>query len=711
MGKALGPEINTAYDELAPRLSPDGQFLYFVRSQHPGNVTGRAGRQDIWVAERQADGSWAPAENPGRPINDERHNGIGAVVDNGQALFLTNTYGGGEIPAGTGISISNRGAEGWEQPITVFDAELIGNNARFTSFYVTPDQRAMVLSLDKGPGKKEDLFVSFPAGGRQWSEPKSLGEVINTSGFETSPFLSADRQRLFFSSNGFGGEGSGDIYMATRLDDTWQNWTEPVNLGKTVNTKGFDGHFMLDEPREQAYFVSGPDATALGDIYTISLEDIPALRKSKVPDTLRVSTTTNVPVPVSFEEFGVSGKELPLCSTRSLDGRGKINMSRSAPHFTYVPGQDFRGTEYLELSVCDPPHSDNCRFVYVSAEVDGDTAVSPLKPIDIVARTQMNVPVQLDLQGTSPSMLDIPLTKPASGGRLRVSEEIANEHLLFIPPIDFVGEELFPLYWHCDTQVKSECIFAYVTVYIEGDGSVVTKVDTPATVRVDTPAVVKVDTPTIATPPPPTDILIHGRITDDQTGKPVEAEISFFEQPSNKSLGTIRSKTADGSYELRLPGGKDYSFEVRQQFYFPVSAVVTTIGSQITDVERNISLSPLPLEAGQTFVLNNIYFEKASTRIRPESKPELQRLYRLLRENPKMEIEIQGHTDSQSSEAFNLQLSTDRAKAVMNYMKYMGIMGTRLRARGLGESQPVSSNETEEGRARNRRVEFQVIKN
>ena len=108
-------------------------------------------------------------------------------------------------------------------------------------------------------------------------------------------------------------------------------------------------------------------------------------------------------------------------------------------------------------------------------------------------------------------------------------------------------------------------------------------------------------------------------------------------------------------------------------------------------------------------ILKNIFFASGSAILKPESAGELLKLYDLLQTNPKMNIQINGHTDDVGADAANLTLSEKRAKAVYEYLIEKGITNTRLKYKGYGESQPIISNETPEGRQMNRRTEFIVL--
>ncbi len=113
---------------------------------------------------------------------------------------------------------------------------------------------------------------------------------------------------------------------------------------------------------------------------------------------------------------------------------------------------------------------------------------------------------------------------------------------------------------------------------------------------------------------------------------------------------------------------------------------------------------------GATITLRNVFFDVAKSELKEESFVELNVLYSMLQDRPKLVIQIAGHTDDVGSDSDNLTLSRDRAKAVYNYLIAKGITASRLSFEGYGESRPIDSNETLEGRQKNRRVEFSVQK-
>ena len=195
---------------------------------------------------------------------------------------------------------------------------------------------------------------------------------------------------------------------------------------------------------------------------------------------------------------------------------------------------------------------------------------------------------------------------------------------------------------------------------------------------------------------------------DKETEKPLEALITYNDLLSDDEIGTASSDPTSGEYKIVLPYGRQYSFRAMRKKYYPVSENLDV--SNITayqEIERDLYLSPI--KVGETVRLNNIFFDTDKATLKETSYAELNRLVQLLKDNGKMKIDLGGHTDSQGNEAYNQQLSDGRVKTVIQYLVESGIAAKRLTGKGYGESKPVASNDTPEGRALNRRAEFTIL--
>lgn len=383
-GLALPKTVNSEHDEGVPRLSPDGQTLYFMRLQHPGNVGG----QDIWWSAKDANGNWTEAVNAGTLLNNAHHNFVGAVLEGGDALMLGNTYGPTAKDVRPGIAVSRRAGNGWGSPQTVVPAEALPKGSRFLDFHASADGGVIIVSvLDIGSGN-EDLAACRRTGAGTYGPAVSLGSDINTDGYETAPFLAADGKTLYFTSNGRGGLGDGDIYTSTRLDDSWTRWSAPQNLGPAVNTAGFDGHFVVDAQQDRAYFVSGPSAGALGDIYAIDLALLRGEPQPVARHTLRTPRNTAVDFRGAVE--GLSMAETRRRHAAKEGPKAELLLPAGIdPTFIYQPAPDFVGMDSVGLyGECADGETPNCLLGVLYVEVyAADTAPLPVQAM----KTRVNV--------------------------------------------------------------------------------------------------------------------------------------------------------------------------------------------------------------------------------------------------------------------------------------------------------------------------------
>jgi outer membrane protein OmpA-like peptidoglycan-associated protein len=479
----LGKNINSEYSEYVPVISPDGKTLYMFVLDDPKNI----GDGDIWYSTSSDEISWTPRKNIGYPLNNEASNFVISVSPDNNSLFLSRKYkvkGKEIVDNGKGFSISKRTKSGWGTPIDVVVTDFKNKN-KYGEFCMSADQKTLIHAIESTETfGDQDLYVSFKQNDGTWSTPKNLGKSINTSKAENSPFLASDGITLYFSTNGRPGYGLNDIFMSRRLDDTWTNWSEPENLGPSINTKDFDAYFTIPASGDYAYLVSGENSLGKADIW-----------KLKLPEVVK-------------------------------------------------------------------PH-----------------------------------------------------------------------------PV----------------------------------------------------------------------VLIYGKVLNSATNEGIETNITYRLLETNEEVGTASSDPKDGSYKIILPAGTVYSFMATKENIYTVSQNIDLKDiKQYTEIERNLYLTPI--QAGSTVRMNNLFFVTGKSEINKWSYPELQRLIDLMKSHKKMEVEIAGHTDNVGSDKINNALSLERANSVRDYLISNGIEGERLIAKGYGKTKPLEKNDTEEGRQKNRRVDFTILK-
>ena len=274
----LGDEINSPYIELVPVVSPNGMELYFTRRNDPENF-GNEGKDDIFYTYKLDNGQWAKSKRLPPPLNNNDANYVCSIANKGTMLLLGNRY----KPDGTcegGVSISRKIDTSWTFPEDLKITNFY-NDSKNQEFFLSSDSKVLIMAVQRKDSRGlKDLYVSFRENDGSWSEPKNMGNVINTPANELSPFLSPDNKKLFFSSYGHPGFGNADIFVSERLDDSYLNWTKPKNLGPKINSQGFDAYFSITQDYSKAYLVK-TSSTSKQDIYEVSL-DSSLINKSKI---------------------------------------------------------------------------------------------------------------------------------------------------------------------------------------------------------------------------------------------------------------------------------------------------------------------------------------------------------------------------------------------------------------------------------------------
>jgi outer membrane protein OmpA-like peptidoglycan-associated protein len=496
--------VNSPFDELNPVISPDGKTLFVTIANHGSNVGGKKDQGDIWVSTLADDNQWSAPVHGGSLLNNAGFNAVAGVSADGNELFLLSHYDGSGQSRTQGISVSKRQGDSWSRPENIV-IPYFQNKSNVLNGHILSDQSAFVFSAETyGTRGVEDIYVSLKGSDGKFSEPRNLGNNVNTQFQELSPALSADGKTLYFSSNGRKGSGSFDIYSSVRLDDTWTNWSVPVNLGSGFNTEGRELYYRNYEQRGYAVYSSTKNSDGYGDI-RIYLSDEPYR-----PDSAVVA---NVPAPDS-----ILIKEVP---------------------------------------------------------------------------------------------------RPALA----------------------------------DKQVR-----------------------------------------------------VHGKVTNAKTGEIIAANVFFDASENDQTAGAT---IADG-YSVIIPSTSDYVVKIEAIGYVSTMEKLDIHTYEMNDLEMNFKLQPV--EIGTTVNLKDVLFEQGKTNLLTQSYPELNLVVSFLKTNPKVKIELAGHTDNRGIPAQNVKLSQARVDKVKSYLVSMGIDSKRISGKGYGGAKPIASNDSEETRLFNRRVEFIIKK-
>jgi outer membrane protein OmpA-like peptidoglycan-associated protein len=488
----IGPKINTQFDELRPTISADGNLLFFIRQNDPHNTQYNVvpNSQDIWFSERDTMGNWSKAVHLGYPLNTSEYNAVFWISPDNNRILIRNAFINGDY-FGDGVSLCYLTKYGnWSKPqmLQIKNYEKYNRGNQYGATMASDGQTLLLYMTEKEGSFNNDIYVCFLQKDGAWSEPKSLGKKINLPKYnEMTPYLASDGVTLYFSSDRPGGLGDNDIWTSKRLDNSWQKWSDPVNLGSPINTPDWDAFFTLDAGGEYAYMTTSQDSYGASDIVRIKL-----LEKEK-------------PDPV---------------------------------------------------------------------------------------------------------------------------------------------------------------------------------------------------------------VLVSGNVYNAKTKQPLSAALVYETLPDGAEAGNGISNPMDGAFKIVLPYDKNYSIRATADHYFAISENLnldSLIKAGYKEIHKDLYL--VPIEVGQVVRLNNVFFDFDKWDLRSESFIELNRVVKLLTENPSIEIEMSAHTDSRGSDEYNFKLSDNRARSVMEYIISKGIDQSRITSHGYGETKPVATNDTDEGRQLNRRVEFKILKN
>lgn len=506
----------------------------------------------------------------------------------------------------------------------------------------------------------------------------NLGSTINSPDPEYTPIITADESTMLFTScrstttggaKDENGQWKEDLY---KTDFVNGKWTTPVNMGKPVNSEEHDATAGVS-PDGQKLYVYRP--TKGGDLY----ESI--LKGSVWSEPERMNKNINSDGHESTVSLSGDGKKLYFISDKkeegslghrdiwcsTMDEKGKWGKATNMG-----PGIN---TRYGEEGVFVHPDG---KTIYFSSQ--GHKTMGGYDIFKIIFENgKWSEPINLGYPINGPDD-DVFFVVSASGKHgYYASTKSDGQGEKDIYKITFLGPEK-PL------------AFSNEDNLLAGRTQPVKQVQAQQAVPVATAQVT----------------ILKGTITDINTKKPLGATIEIVDNARNEVVASMTANTATGKYLVALPSGKNYGIAVKMDGYlFHSENFDIPAGANYQEVTKDVEMKPIVI--GSTIVLKNVFFDYNKATLKSESYIELDRVVKLLNENPSMRIELSGHTDNRGTEEYNQKLSEDRAKSCVDYLTSKGIAPSRLEYKGYGESKPINPNNTEEGWAENRRTEFKII--
>lgn len=464
--------------------------------------------------------------NLGSNINSEMDEYLPSLNADESTVLFTRKVNGQEDLFSTGKT-----KDGWKE------AEIVGENVISTghnegAHCISANGKLLLYTIcNKKPSLGScDIYLTKLIG-ENWSEPVNISKPINSTAWESQPTLSADGKSIYFVSNRAGGFGGKDLWVSHNVDGYWQ---EPVNLGPEINT-------IFDEQTPSIHFDN--------ETLYFSSDGHPGLGKQDIFYSRKVNGKFTKPVNLGY----------PINTNKNESGLN-ISLNGLEAYYAAEKEEGFGGLDIYQFLT--PKAAQPKRVTYVKA-----------------------------------------------------------------------------------------------------------------------------------------------RILDSKE-KLVSADFTLTDINSNETI--ISDFTDDGNILIALPSGREYAFHVKKDGY-----LFESYHFQLKDtVERNAYLIELhlnPIIIGNHNILNNVFFETDSYQLTSNSNTELNNLVELLNTNKTMKLEISGHTDNVGNDDYNQELSQKRAESVVNYLIKNGVNPDRLIAKGYGSQQPNFSNDSEEGRLKNRRTEFKII--
>jgi outer membrane protein OmpA-like peptidoglycan-associated protein len=329
-------QVNSDAEESMPIVTADDHQLYFIRTQVSSKKKTSKLGQEIWVAAKEGD-SLGTSRKEDLKINDLANNAVVGASADGNTIYLFNSIETRhKLAKGLGyMTKDSSGTWGEIKKITIPGFE-IGDG--YYAFYVTPDENTLLVSTAYDTTAYEDLYVSEKVEGN-WTSLKSLGPNVNTLSIETSPFITEDKQTLYFSSAGHGGYGEMDLFKTTRTGEGWDEWSTPVNLGDKINSPYFDAYLVLSSDEKTAYFSSNRGGK-YSDIYYVA--DFDRQENKLLTLSFQGSKMSNK----SIEVFGKDGNLIKVIIT---DKNGGFKYESLEADYYTIDGVKIYEEEMLEL--------------------------------------------------------------------------------------------------------------------------------------------------------------------------------------------------------------------------------------------------------------------------------------------------------------------------------------------------------------------------
>ncbi|GET33909.1 cell envelope biogenesis protein OmpA [Prolixibacter bellariivorans] len=484
--------------------------------------------------------------------------------------------------------------------------------------------------------------------------PENLGPAINTSENEYWPSLNAEANQLVFTrlitvdSTGQSLRFPQEDFYSSHLDSAGWSVAEP--LGKPVNTPDNEGAQCISANGDLLFFTACNREDGYGscDIY------FTVKRNGKWMKPLNLMSPVNTRGWESQPSVSADGRYLYFASNRK-GGKGKMDIWRAERTSITPSGLPVYG-KVTNMEAINTPGNESSPFIHA----DGKTLYFASDYWPGLGGKDLFVSRNEGDGFSVPENLGYPINTNEDDDGLIV--DVTGRNAYFASNREGYG---------------GRDIFHFVL---------------PEELRPDAVS------------------YVAGKVFDAKTSKPLAPVVQIINLQSDSIYEQTRPDAFDGHFLLCLPAGKDYALNVETPGYLFYSEHFDLTKSYEKSKPFQLEIALQPVKAGSVTALRNVFFDTDSSALKPESFLQLKQVLAFMEKNPQWMVEIAGHTDNTGTDVHNLKLSKQRAQAVVSYLEEKGISSQRLVAKGYGATQPVADNTTADGRARNRRTEFRLVK-
>ncbi len=652
--KNLGPAINSYYNEYgAVENSKHDRIFYTTR--RPDHLPDIPGHRNQFK-ERIMEASYKEGEvSEGTEVtrlNSRFNSGVAGMTHNEDFLFV---YRGKK--RGGQVRVADILGKKVSKPSKISN-RIDRKMCKETAFAETSTGRVFFVSDHRDGKGGKDIWTSRREGHGRYTRPQNIGSIVNTSFDEEAVYVTPDGNTLYFASNGHPGFGGFDLYKTTKNAEG--EWMTPQNLGQPYNSPQ-DDLFYFPASDSLVTLVSSSRPGGHGGL------DIFKIRKDiRIPFTISGSVSDkdsgdSLHAKLSLVDT-LRRQEVVSASTDSLTGAYFIALEDTGNYVLQASAEGYK----MDSKNIESPTRRNTGLVH---NFELEKLLHPYTIKGTVADAKTEEPLQAEI-----------IFKPL--GKDSVTHRVFSNRISGKYSITF--EDKFNL--KMIVSAKDYYEFSDELMLERTIGSSEEKnIDLEKSV---------------------TAFTLSGKVVEEGTNDPVPAELALFRADENNAFKINYADSVSGKYSLTVYEKGPFLLEVNADGYF-FNNMSLEFHPDSTLKVHNIMMKPMT--TGASIVAENILFTSGKATLRSESYPELDRLVRLLEQNPSVRIEVSGHTDNVGSASLNKRLSKARALTVKRYLEGEGIHPNRIEYEGYGFDNPIAPNTTPEGRAQNRRVEIEVI--